>query len=117
MSIEGQNFSFKQPDFTNGDVVENCNLTQLQPGTLIGGGVAGLVFRYCNLVNCSVPGDAVVENCNTSQIERCANLHPELLKRGLVPEDVNCPHVTDIDEIEIGGVVVDTIYTYKDNVL
>ena len=117
MLIENRNFAFKQPIFANGDVIQRCNLTQAIPGTAIGSGVTGLTFRNCNLVNCTVPGDATVEHCNTAQIERCANLHPNLLDHGVSPEAENCPHVTDIDEIEIGGIVVDTIYTYEDTVL
>ena len=111
-----KNYAFTSPTFANGDVIERCNLSQHTPGTAIASGVTGLTFRDCNLVNCSVPGDAVVEHCNTTQVSRCTNLHPNLIAHGLAAEVENCPHVVDTDEIYIDGTLIDTIYHYADTV-
>lgn len=111
---KNRNFSFQDPNCENEDIFERCNLSQLQPNTLICLNKTGLTFRNCNLVNCIVPGDTVVERCNTTQVSRCKHLHPEWTN--LPDEDENCPHVVDIDEILVDGVLVDTVYHRKDTV-
>ena len=58
-----QNFSGTLPKCADGDTFEACNLQQPVAHTAIGAGVKGLVFRKCNLMNCDVPKDAVVEQC------------------------------------------------------
>ena len=112
--IAGKNFSHRQPiGVANGDTLDRCNLSQLVPHTVVCSGITGLTFRGCNLVNCDVPGDAVVEHCNTAQISRCAHLHPEWAD-ALPAEAENCPHVVDTDTIEPGGI---TVYHREDTVL
>jgi len=103
----GKPLSSAQP----GQVFERCNFTQRLPHTPIFAGISGLIFRSCNLVNCEVPVDAVVEDCLVSQIEFCPNLHPPW---DLPAESVNCSHVTDIEEIWVDGELVETLYQYED---
>ncbi len=110
------NARFTQPEFTNGQTVDGWNLTQLQPHTAIGEGVSGLIFRNCNLLNCDVPADAVVESCLHVHKSFCSHLHPDWVAHGL-PECVeNCEHVADTDEITIDGETV-TTNTYADEVV
>ena len=111
---KNRNFSFSDPTCENGDTFERCNLSQLQPNTAICAGKTGLTFTHCNLVNCSVPGDATVDHCNTVQVSRCKHLHPEW---DALPDEVNnCSHVTSTDEIWVDGDLVDTIYHREDTV-
>lgn len=110
------NARFTQPTFTNGQVVENWNLTQLQPHTAIGEGVTGLTFRNCNLLNCDVPADAVIEGSLHCHKSFCSHLHPAWIPHGL-PKCVEvCEHVADIDEVTIDGETV-LFYTYADEVV
>lgn len=115
-TIKGINFShdrISNLSVSNGDTVENCNLMQLA-NTPVCEGITGLTFINCNLVNCSVPGDAVIENCLTIQKSFCSHLHPDW---SLTPCIENCSHVIDTDEIWIDNVLVDTIYHHKDTLL
>lgn len=98
-------------EVSNGDTLLRCNFTQAQAHTAICEGVTGLTFEKCNLGNCDVPGDAIVTDCNTAQLNRCVHLHPNW---GLPAEDDDCDHVVDTDEVWIDGELVDTIYHYKD---
>lgn len=91
---------------------EYFNFTQKLPHTKIFEGITGLIFKNCNLLNCDIPADAITESCLRIHVEYCANLHPEF-----EAEEENCPHVIDIDEIYDEGVLVETIYHYKDKVI
>lgn len=117
--IYNRNFSGNRiselADIDNGEIIEKCNLTQFVPHTEILSGKTGLTFRDCNLINCDVPGDSIIERSNNTQISFCYNLHPE--GYGLDPEPENCPHVVDTDELIVDSVIIDTIYTYKDTIL
>lgn len=117
MTHAHKNFSFKDPECSDGDVFEFCNLSQLVPHTAICAGRTGLTFRSCNLCNCAVPAESVVEDCMTAQVSRCSHLNPQLVERGLPECDVNCVHVESVDEIVVDGVVVETIYHRKDVVV
>lgn len=106
--IEYRNFSLEhlatfspQPN----DIYINCNFTQKHPHTVITV-VDGLTFQDCNLVNCDTPVSAILVDCNATQISRCGNLNADYTC------EVNCSHVIDTDELEIDGVVVETIYHY-----
>jgi hypothetical protein len=119
-TIAGKNFAFKpSPDCDNGDTFERCNFSQIAANTPICAGKTGLTFRRCNLLNCSVPGDAVIEGGLTVQKSFCQHLHPEWVATGLLagghPE--NCPHVVDTDELWAGGSLIETVYHYEDTVL
>jgi len=97
--------------FESGDTIEEWNLVQREPNTAICSGLTGLTFIRCNLINCSVPGDSVIEHCLHVQKDFCVHLHPDW---GLDAEAENCPHVVDTDEITMDSVVLDTIYHYED---
>jgi len=111
-----KNYAFRDPECDNGDVFEYCNLTQLVPNTVLCEGTTALVFRNCNLCNCLLPSDAKVEHCNTTQVSRCSHLHLEWIARGLTECVEDCVHVTEVETVEVGGVVIDTIYTREDAV-
>lgn len=107
--IKDKNFSHQRiANFmpANGEVIEDCNFTQPTPWTPIAVGLNGLIFRNCNLVNCSPPADSVVESCNTTQISRHTEACP-----------VDCEHLTSSEDIIVDGVVVDTLCQYEDKVV
>lgn len=111
--IKNKNFSrARLADFSpeSGDTIESCNLSQMYPHTAITE-VSNLTFKGCNLVNCDVPADAVVERCNTTQISRCGHLHDDYTCA------VNCEHLVSSEDIIVDGVVVDTIREYQDEVM
>lgn len=116
-TIKNKNFSHNRINnlvVSDEDIIENCNLSQLQPNTSICVGIANLTFIGCNLANCSVPQDAIVDDCLTIQKNRCSHLHPSW---DLVECIENCSHVIDIDKIWIDGILVDTIYHYEDTLI
>jgi len=98
----------------NGDTFESCNFSQPIPHTKICEGYTGLTFVSCNLANCDVPPDAVVENCGVRQKSRCSHLHPEW---GLSECIEDCIHVVDTDEVWIDGQLVEIIYHYEDKAI
>ncbi len=55
------NFSRQDPDCDSGDTFIGCNLAQATPHTSICSGARGLRFVNCNLTNCDVPDDAVID--------------------------------------------------------
>jgi len=118
-TIKAYNFSYdrrNEIDASNGDIFVDCNFAQAVPHTAICEGLTGLTFIRCNLVNCDVPGDSVIEKCNTIQKSKCSHLHPGLA--AWLPEcEEECDHVDVIDEIYVDGVLVDTVYYYKDEVV
>ena len=108
-----ENWSFQQPVLNNGDVVDQCNCSQKVAHTAIGAGKTGLKFIDSNLVNCDVPGDAQVIECNHAQIDFCYWLNPEM---DLPVEPENCRHVIDTDTVTIDG-ETQTSYEREDIVL
>ena len=115
------NYSFTTgrplPTVENGHEFIMDNFAQVEP-TSVFSDKAGLIFRKCNLTNCIVPADSVIDNCLHNQRSFCANLHTDWVEKGHLQAEVeNCPHVTSIDEIWVDGVLVDTIYHYVDGVL
>jgi hypothetical protein len=101
-------------ELPDGTVFENDNFHQREPHTAIFSGKSGLTFRNCNLINCDIPADSVVEGGVRCHVSHCSNVHPEWTDKGLTVCDVNCSHVTDTDTVTIDGVAVDTIYHYED---
>jgi hypothetical protein len=65
MIYEDQNFARQQPELEPGSVLVGCNCAQEQPHTPFGHGVPGLVFIRCNLTNCDLPLDAVLDPVGT----------------------------------------------------
>ena len=95
----------------NGDTIEGHNFTQKYPHTGIGAGITGLRFKNCNLVNCDVPVDATVENCNTTQISRCGHLNDGYECA------VDCEHLVSEEDVVVDGVVIDVLREYADEVI
>jgi hypothetical protein len=109
-------FCFTDPEgIENGDVFVSCNFEQLEPNTSILAGKTGLEFHECRLVNCSLPGDAVIVNGNTRQVDFCTNLHPNRVDKGQTACPENCTHVADTDEVWVDGALIDTVYLYEDS--
>lgn len=102
------------PVVGNGHTFEYTNFTQRVPHTPIFAGITGVTFKKCNLTNCDVPVDAIIDNCLHFHKELCANIHPEWVAKGLPVEAENCSHIVDTDIVTIDGVVVDTTYHYED---
>lgn len=102
-------------DVQNGDVFDNCNIAQMNTHTEICAGKTGLTFIECNLLNCDIPKDSVVDDCLTVHKDFCSHLHPD---RGLSPVCAeNCHHVIDVDEIWIDTLLVETVYHYEDTIV
>ncbi len=103
------------PDVENGHVFENKSFLQAAPHTAIFTGKTGLIFRRCNLTNCDIPPDTVMEQCLRAHMNFCSHVHPEWLRYGYISDCVEqCSHVVDSDQVTIDGVVVDTVYHYAD---
>jgi len=113
--IKDKNYSFahfSKAVPSNGDHFINCNLTQPQPNTAIFSSITGLRFTRCNLCNCNVPGDAVLENSPNRHINFCSHLKPKMAEytSGCVEA---CSHVVDFDEVIIDGTSLGKVYHYK----
>jgi hypothetical protein len=117
MSNYAFNRASKLSGTKDGTAFEGCNFFQCVPGTKILEGVSGLVFRDCNLINCSVPKDAIVDGCNVSQVSFCSHLHPEYVQAGLPECQENCAHVVSVEEIQLQGTVLYSIYQREDQSL
>jgi len=113
MIHRSQNWSFEQPPLNDNDVIDRCNCSQKYPSTEIATGKTGLKFIDSNLVNCSLPPDAQIDECNATQIDFCYWLNPDL---DLPVEPENCRHVVEIDTIVIDG-ETQTVYEREDTVL
>jgi len=109
--IRKQNYSFQQPTFQNGDVLDECNCSQKFPNTMFGAN--DMQYIECNLVNCQLGAGCSVVDCNQAQVDFCYWLHPDM---GLPVEPENCRHVVDVDTITIDG-NTQTIYEREDTVL
>ena len=105
MNIRNRNFSFQDPECSNGDTFVSCNLTQLLPNTEICKDKKNLTFIDCNLVNCKLPQDITATSCNNTQVSKCTHIHPNLIKRGLTPCAEDCQHRIDDQKhwVEIDG--------------
>lgn len=113
------NYSFQPelPEPVSG-VVEGHNLLRGQPHTKIYEGIRGLTFRKCNLTNCDVPPDAVVDDCLVGHVSFCSHLHDRWLDKNHIAQcGDDCEHLTETDEIVIDGQVVDSVKHYADRVV
>lgn len=54
-------------EVNSGDEFDTCNFCQPQANTPVFVGLTGLKFRNCNLVNCQMPEDAELTDCNNAQ--------------------------------------------------
>ena len=113
-----QNFAFtmgKFPTPKDGDVFIRCNLHRMMPHTAIFVGVRGLRFRDCNLCNCDIPPDAVIEGSGLmGHVSYCSHEHEKWIMKGLPVCGESCAHLVDTDKIIMDGIVVDHIYHYAD---
>ena len=92
MAITSGNWSFKEPPFKDGDVVEGGNFSQLVPDTEICKAVKNLIVNGGNFVNCKPQPTWVINGGNWCQKSFCSHEHPELVKRGLPICAENCSH-------------------------
>jgi len=125
MATHRGNWAFRDlPEVSNGDTFEGpgCNLARAIPHTTVFAGVTGLTFRKCNLENCDVPGDAVIDDCLHYHKSRCKHVMADkgqtdnALYAALPDEPDDCPHVDGSDTITIDGQSV-TTYQRSDKVV
>ncbi len=101
------NWSFVEPPFKDGDVVEGGNYSQLLPDTEICKTVKRLTIMGGNFTNCKLQPGWKVTGGNWTQIDRCSHLHPEWIERGLPKCRANCMHrspspdTAELDEPEV----------------
>ena len=104
--IKSGNFSFKEPPFKDGDVVEGGNYTQLVPYTDICKDIKTLTVNGGNFINCKPQDGWIINGGNWCQVEFCSQDRPELIERGLTPCAADCGHKSkdkierEVDEIE-----------------
>lgn len=107
------NYSFREPPFEDGDVIEGGNYAQIAPGTEICSDVTDLTIHGGNFMNCTPQPTWDVTGGNWSQKEFCANLHPELIEKGLPAEPEDCPHRSaQKEEVELSE---DEVRDHKKN--
>ena len=113
--IKTGNWSFRDPgdDIPDESIIMGGNFSQLQPGTPIMVGKT-LTIRGGNWGNVLPDAAWTIEGGNWGQVSRCYHLHPEW---NLPVEVENCPHVVEIHEVTIDGVLVDTTHEREDAVL
>ena len=107
------NYSFQDPDIADGSTINEGNFTQLYPDTEIMVGKT-LTINGGNFCNVKVQPGWTINGGNFTKVNFCHHLHPSWDLPAGVEE---CPHMISKDEITIDGVLVDTIYTYEDEVL
>lgn len=61
--IERKNFSRRITSGVTGEIFVDCNFSQITPHTEALVNCSGLKFVRCNLKNCDVPIDSIIENC------------------------------------------------------
>ena len=64
-----KNYSGQDPKCADGDEFYDCNLSQVEPETVVCNRKQRLRFIACNLANCRVPTDAFVESCLVVQAD------------------------------------------------
>jgi len=110
------NYSFKDPDdIPDGSVINSGNFTQLAPNTEIMKGLT-LTINGGNFTNVKKQPEWTVNGGNFTQINRCSHNWASYVAHGLTECKVECSHMVSKEEIRIDGVLVDTIYTYEDEV-
>ena len=102
------------PDVENGFVFDRYNFVQMLPHTPIFTSKTGLRFTNCNLMNCDLPADAVVEGSLQCHVSFCSHEHPGWIEKGLPVCIEQCQHLVDTDVVSLNSIVIDTIRHYKD---
>ena len=92
MTWKHGNYSFREPPFKDGDVVEGGNYCQLRPGTAICAAVTKLTITGGNFVNCIPQPGWTCTGGNWCQIEHCTHDRPELIDKGLKVCAEDCEH-------------------------
>ena len=83
---------YMDPPLREGDVLVDCTLFQLSPGTAICASIKDLMFINCNCVNVLPQATWTIESGNWSQTEYCTHDRPELIARGLKACAADCKH-------------------------
>lgn len=98
------------------DTLDGCRCVQVS-GIPIFSGVSNLRFiGNCNLINCILPPDAIVENGLVIKKQYCSHLHPEMVAAGLKEEPVDCPHSSGVEPVIVDGItIVSGYYVYDEN--
>ena len=91
-TITSGNWSFKEPPFLDGDVVEGGNCSQLIPDTEICSAITDLTINGGNFVNCKPQPGWVINGGNWCQKSFCSHEHPELIAKGLPECAEDCVH-------------------------
>lgn len=110
------NYSFDRfsncPTPDNGHHFQKYNFSQPLPHTEIFAGVTDLKFTKCNLTNCDVPVDAIIEDCLTVHKSFCSHLMPKIAnwKTACIND---CEHKYDEDEVIIDGVTLGKTHYHK----
>ena len=102
---------------SNGDTFERCNLSRWEQETLFTG-ITGLTFKNCNLMNCTVPGDATIQDCLHIQKSICTHiLDDKGVVHSMTPCATSCSHLVDTDTVTIDSVLIVTERYYKHTLL
>lgn len=107
------NWAFQQKELESGDIVENINMMQLKPHTIMYEGITGLTFINCNITNCQMPEDATIKGSNWHK-SFCSHLHQSWELPKCKPE---CEHVIEKFPSVIDGVHYGQTCKYKDKVV
>lgn len=111
------NYSFKNTiDIKDEEVINSGNFTQINPNTEIMVDKT-LTINGGNFTNVKKQSKWTVNGGNWTQISWCSHNHPEFIEKGLKECPVECSHMISKENIIIDGVVIDTVYTYKDTLL
>lgn len=111
------NYCFKdltENDVPPGMVINEGNFSQLHPDTPIMAG-RPLTINGGLFINVRQDPAWTINGGNFSQVVRCSNVTPHILSRGFTACPIDCVHST-AHELEIDGVVVETIYTYEESI-
>ena len=106
------NYSFSEPPFKDGDVVQPApgqavNCRQLYPDTEICKDVKTLTIYNGDFVNCKPQPTWIVLGGNWRQVDYCSHDNPGLVAKGLTPCAEDCSHRTgdpvwvDVSEEEL----------------
>lgn len=117
--IKNKNFSgssiSKLGDVEDGEIFMYCNFSRHILGDLVID-ASNVVFFDCNLTNCILSAGSSVQGKKYGVNKSfCKNLHPEW--DDLPDCKVDCEHVIDVDELFVDGLLVKTIYHYKDLII
>ena len=85
-------WSFEEPPFEDGDIINGCNVSQLAPDTVICAGLR-VTINGGNWVNVKPDPLWTINGGNWTQVDRCSHLYPKWVKRGLPKCAERCKHM------------------------